>query len=214
MASPTIAAVPRPRRPLQGASFAAGIVAWMVAVTAGFATLFRHSETPGAAGAPPARWPSASPVRLDAALPTLVLLAHPLCPCTAATIAELDRLMARCAGKVAATVLFYADPRLSPHWEQTDLWRHARRIPGVHAQADPMGEAARTFGAPTSGTVVLYAPSGRLLFHGGITASRGHEGSNAGATAILAIVTGDGAPPRTTAVYGCELRTPQSEGSR
>jgi hypothetical protein len=153
-------------------------------------------------------------VPLDAARPTLVLFAHPLCPCTAATMAELDRVMARCDGRVAATVLFYADEKLAPHWEHTDLWKHAAAIPGVRAAADRLGAAARTFGALTSGTVVLYAPDGRLLFHGGITGARGHEGDNAGAAAVVAAASGGDAPPRTTPVYGCELTTPASGGTR
>jgi hypothetical protein len=44
-----------------------------------------------------------------------------------------------------------------------------------------------------------------LLFQGGITASRGHEGENAGENAIVAIVNGRAAPQNKTLVFGCAL---------
>jgi len=184
---------------------------WSVLVTAGFTTLFAHDATPGEIAEAPGRWPAATSVRLDPSRPTLVLFAHPRCPCTRATIAELDRVMARCAGRLAASVWFYTDPALGPEWARTASWNHAANIPGVRAEVDASGEAARSFGAETSGSVVLYAPDGRLLFHGGITASRGHEGDNAGAAAILALVAGETAATRSTPVYGCALRAPLQE---
>jgi hypothetical protein len=190
------------------------LAVWLALVTAGFTTLLEYDATPGETAEPPARWPSAAPVGRDPSRPTLVLFAHPHCPCTRATVAELDRVMARCAGRLAASVLFYADPELGREWERTELWNHAASIPGVRAEADPLGEAARRFGAETSGSVVLYAPDGGLLFHGGITASRGHEGDSAGAAAILALVAGETTATRCTPVYGCALRAPRAEESR
>jgi hypothetical protein len=183
--------------------------AWLTAVTAGFVSLFDYSVGPGAAVAPPARWPAEAPVVLDPARPTLLLFAHPQCPCTRATITELDRLMAHGRDRLVARVLFYDDPRLASRWERSKLAEHAARIPGVQPQADPLGATARLFGAETSGSAVLYAPDGRLLFHGGITASRGHEGDNAGAAAIVDLVGGEVAEVRTTAVYGCALVGPE-----
>jgi hypothetical protein len=73
-----------------------------------------------------------------------------------------------------------------------------------------MGETARAFGAKTSGFTALYAPDGRLLFHGGITASRGHEGDSAGAAAIVDFVVLGTASVRNTAVYGCGLVGPEA----
>ncbi len=45
-------------------------------------------------------------------------------------------------------------------------------------------------GSSTSGQVLLYDPSGRLAFSGGITAARGHVGDNAGSDAIVGLVMG------------------------
>src|SRR5436190_6315 len=86
------------------------------------------------------------------------------------------------------------------------LTRPKVAIPGVTVRADVDGEAARRFGAATSGQALLYTADGRLLFSGGITESRGHEGDNAGRSAIAALVLG--AEPTklaTSPVYGCPL---------
>ncbi|HZN40142.1 MAG TPA: hypothetical protein VFD82_15155 [Planctomycetota bacterium] len=202
-----------PARPrLAAAAIWAGGAAWLTAVGAGLVSMSSYGAEPGAMTTPPARWPTTVPVGLDPVLPTLVLFAHPHCPCTQATLGELERVMARSKGHLVARVLFYTDPRLGPRWERTASWDHAATIPGVHPQVDPMGETARAFGARTSGFTALYAPDGRLLFHGGITASRGHEGDNAGAAAIIDLAAGGTASVRSTAVYGCEIVGPEPEG--
>jgi hypothetical protein len=51
----------------------------------------------------------------------------------------------------------------------------------------------------------LYAPTGKLLFSGGITASRGHEGDNVGRSAIVSFILNGHAPVNHTPVFGCSL---------
>ena len=76
---------------------------------------------------------------------------------------------------------------------------------------DGDGREARLFQAVTSGQTILYDSHGRLLFSGGITASRGHSGDNAGRSAIVSLVNAE-VPDRTeTLVFGCPLFTPDSE---
>jgi hypothetical protein len=77
---------------------------------------------------------------------------------------------------------------------------------------DPDGVEARRFGAETSGHTQLFGTSGRLLFSGGITASRGHAGSNTGESAIIALVNNQ-TPARTqTLVFGCSLANRSETG--
>jgi hypothetical protein len=75
----------------------------------------------------------------------------------------------------------------------------------VHPVEDPEGAAALRFGASTSGQTLLYNDSGRLVFNGGITAARGHEGPNDGQDAVIALL--QNRPPLHTAtpVFGCSL---------
>jgi hypothetical protein len=133
------------------------------------------------------------------------MFAHPRCPCTRASVGELALIMRQCYGKVSAHVLIY-EPGSSPGgWEQTDLWRRAGAIPGVHVHKDPAGVAARLFGATTSGAVVVYDASGRLVFHGGVTGSRGHSGDNAGRSSVVALINGELPGRHESFVYGCSI---------
>lgn len=140
------------------------------------------------------------------------MLAHPHCPCTQASVGELAQIMARLQGKVAAYVLFVKPKEAGRDWEDTDLRRSAEAIPGVKVVFDPDGVEARRFGAETSGHTQLFSTDGRLLFSGGITASRGHAGDNAGESAIVALVNNQ-TPARTqTLVFGCALANTEKMG--
>jgi len=72
---------------------------------------------------------------------------------------------------------------------------------------DENGAEAQRFQSKTSGQTVLYAPSGELLFHGGITIARGHEGDNPGVDVIESLLQHKDAAPvaASTPVFGCEL---------
>jgi hypothetical protein len=193
------------------------VAAWASAIAFGAARLWRFDGTAGAAARPPLEMPPAALVPGKTALPKLVLLIHPKCPCSRATIGELARLMAQCNGKLLVTVLMLRPENAVAGWEKTDLWRDAAAIPGVKVVADEGGEQARRFGAVTSGQALLYGADGRLLFSGGITESRGHSGDNAGRDVILGLVLGSQRPDATrtlsTPVYGCPLFDDAAAGS-
>ena len=182
--------------------------AWAVAVACGLCRLWGYESAAGEPAAAPRVWPNSTSISRVAGLPTLVLLIHPHCPCTRATIDELAKLMTECQGKVSANVLVLRPDGAAAGWERTDLWDSAAAIPGVSVRADIGGAESRRFGAATSGQALLYAANGRLLFAGGITESRGHSGDNAGRSALAALITDNQSlpsPEPRTAVYGCAL---------
>src|SRR5215472_11422328 len=113
--------------------------------------------------------------------------------------------MDQSAGRIAAHVLFVDPPGVSEGWDQTDLWSTAVAIPGVDVMRDRGGIEARRFGATTSGQVLLYDGAGRLMFRGGITSARGHEGDNVGRARIAALLAHSDATPRQSPVFGCPL---------
>jgi hypothetical protein len=178
------------------------VTAWLIVLIAGFASLIRYASREGMPAQSPSTWPRSS------ALPTgdrarLVMLLHPRCACSRASLAELDRLMARVGDRVRAQVVM-VEPTgvVGP----SDLEQQARHIGGVSVWHDAGGVEAQRFGAVTSGQVFLYDRAGNLLFHGGITGARGHEGANAGSDEIAAILsTGARANLVTTSVFGCKL---------
>ena len=180
-------------------------VLWLVAAGTGFAWILNYQSSSGVAGVAPEHWPSGTQLVLDSKYDTLVMFAHPQCPCTEATMEELNHLLARSEGSVTAQVWFFKPDAFSHDWVRSDLWKSAAAIPGVTVREDVNGAQARLFGAETSGYVLLFDTHGRLLFKGGITGSRGHAGDNAGENAIIALLKGQAAGLDQTPVYGCSL---------
>jgi hypothetical protein len=174
-------------------------------VGAGAKLLWDHQTTPGAPGSPPRRWPAASRLEREPGRSTLVLMAHPQCPCTRATIAELSSLVGRLGRRIRVYVLVFKPRDFPPDWERTDVWTSAARIPGVIVRADDDGEEAARFGAATSGHLVLYDSEGRLQFSGGITSARGHRGESPGVERIVTLANGGVADAATSRVFGCAL---------
>jgi hypothetical protein len=189
----------------------AAAAGWMLLIGWGMNTLWAHQNTPGPAATAPARWPVSSSIKPEPGKPTLVLLAHPQCPCTKATLAELAVLMTRCQGRLAACVLFIKPTGMPDRWEKTDLWRDAAAIPGVTVSADPDAGESKLFGARTSGQALLYSPDGRLVYSGGLTISRAHHGDNPGLSALSRWVNSGDADRQAWPVFGCPLDTPAKD---
>lgn len=184
---------------------------WLGAVGLGLHELWGYASDPGPALVAPARWPAGSQITQASGRPTLVMFAHPHCPCTRASIGELALLMTQCEGRVTAYVLFFKPRDFPDDWEKTDLWHSAAAIPSVTPIQDDDGMEARRFHAATSGHTVLYDAQGLLLFSGGITASRGHSGDNDGRSSIVTLLT-EGVMEKTkTPTFGCSLFEPESE---
>jgi hypothetical protein len=183
-------------------------ILWLIAVAGGMRTLLNYENTAGAAGDPPAIWPALSRIPRTTGLPTILVIGHPKCTCTRATIGELALLMARLHNRATAVVVFVR-PRGTPDdWDDTDLRRSAATIPGVTVMSDLDEIEADLFRAQASGQTMLYNARGKLLFSGGITAARGHSGDNAGSSSIVSLVTYGTPEHIRTPVFGCSLRTP------
>jgi hypothetical protein len=178
---------------------------WISGVIAGLGILVEYSNAQGSPSAPQARWPAESALQREADRATLVMLVHPHCPCTRASIGELAIVMRHCLQRVKAHVLFVRPAGMPEDWEKADLWSSAAAIPGVEVRSDPEGWEARRFGAATSGAVLLYDTRGALIFQGGITAARGHSGENAGRSSVVALLTHAGEARARTPVFGCPL---------
>ena len=178
---------------------------WLAAVGAGLWVVREYDNAPGVAANAPVRWPAGTPLAPDAAGPTLVMLAHPMCPCTRASLDELAEALARSKASARTYVLFIRPSGFAEGWERSELWQKAARIPGVTPIRDDLGVEAARFGTSTSGQTLLYAADGTLLFSGGITGSRGHAGDNDGRSSLVALLTRAGRGQSHTNVFGCPL---------
>lgn len=184
---------------------------WALVVGGGLWLVWSYEKAPGASASPSAHWPDDSRIERAKDRATLIMLAHPHCPCTRASIGELALIMARSQGRVTAYVLFVKPPDATDGWEETDLRQSAASIPGVRVVTDDGGIEAGRFRAATSGQTVLYDAQGRLLFSGGITGSRGHSGDNAGRSAVVSLLMKGEAEQTETSVFGCPLSHAGSE---
>jgi hypothetical protein len=195
----TAADRPRQRWPLLVAPV------WLLATLVGTWFLWRYANVPGERASAPTRWPSDARVELSPQGDTLVMFAHPHCPCTRASVAELERIISKCQGAVTPWIVFYKPSHTDDGWERTDLWRTAAAIPGAHVISDVDGAEARHFHVATSGQTLLYDAEGRLLFSGGITGARGHEGDNLGKTAVIDLLNTGDSSCRSTSAFGCPI---------
>jgi hypothetical protein len=184
------------------------LLVWCCCVAIGLGAMTAYETTPAPTLSPERRWPDASGLVRDPERPTLVMFVHPRCPCSRASLSELAILASQCPGRVSLRTIFVQPVGGGEGWEETALWAAAKQIPGVTASTDRGGIQADRFRARTSGETFLYAADGRLLFHGGITSARGHEGANAGRAALIALIHRGVAEQDQSPVFGCSLSNP------
>jgi hypothetical protein len=161
-------------------------------------------------------WPTDSTIQRHEGRPTLVLFIHPRCPCTRATLAELERMLSTTNGPeiVADTVVVSTVPAGSDDaWLETDVVARAKLLPGVRFVVDPDGHEAARFGATTSGTAIVFDAEGNRQYAGGATASRGHEGDNLGRAMIADALRGQTVAHRDLPAFGCRLCLPADSES-
>ena len=186
------------------AVIALAALTWIAAIAAGYHRVLAYSLTPGAAATPPREWPSSVRFQKNPEGPTIVMLAHPRCPCTRASLTELNEMMQR-APNARGYVFFLRPTGFDRDWARTGSWNTAQRIPRLAAIVDDDGIEAARFGAHTSGQVIVYDHAGKLVFSGGITPSRGHVGDSAGEKRVAALLAGKHADLSGSHVYGCAL---------
>lgn len=179
---------------------------WLAVVMTGICAMSWHAGTPGPVIHPTRIWPIDVPLKHSTDVATLIMAVHPECPCSRASLNELEVLMTQFHGRLNASVLFVEGDGLEEDSTATELWKSATGIAGVSCIHDAHGKLAACFGAKTSGQVFLYDRDGILRFDGGITASRGHAGDSDGLYAIQAILNNGQPAVSNTPVFGCSLR--------
>lgn len=188
----------------------AACAAWFVLILCGSALLWRHAMTPGPPTEHPELWPGATGLRAAGTIPRLLVVMHPHCPCSAATLTELAALLQESSRRVDTSVIFVRPAEVPAGWEQSATLARARALPGVVVVIDEAGREAARFGVHTSGQALVYRPDGRLAFSGGLTGTRGHAGDNPGRQAALAAIAGAQGPARSP-VFGCPVAAQRGE---
>jgi hypothetical protein len=184
------------------AAWVIAVGVWVAAVTLGFAVLWRYAAAAGTPTSAPRRWPAETRLARATGAPQLLVFVHAECPCSRASLTELGHLLQR---KAIPTTVVFAEPR-----DDSDLHRQAERM-GVTLFDDHDGSESRRFGAETSGATLLYDRAGTLAFAGGLTASRGHEGSGLGVERLLLIADGKIPDRADSPVFGCPIHNQETQ---
>lgn len=182
-----------------------GMALWITALAWGFGTLWQYANTPGPTAVLPQYWPEQIRFARDLHRPTLVLTAHPQCPCTSATLDALESIVLEHPGRLAVHVLVLQPSDVAANWSATNLVSRAAALPEVQVHLDRDGQYARSLGATTSGHAFLFATTGKLLFSGGLTSSRGHAGPGAAVEALVSRMDDETALLAEFPVFGCPL---------
>lgn len=196
------------------------VLVWSAAIVAGYLwfTNYGFATYQSADHFAQDQWPRDSSLTLAAERPTLVLFLHPQCPCTRATIRELEKILTGhrlSPQKLPKFIAVASLPIGAPEdWRNTDTITGALQLPNSSVVWDINGIESGRFGAVTSGTVMVYLPNGKRVFAGGVTASRGHEGDNTGSDLVLAALTEhDHTAKASTPAFGCRLCIPETKST-
>lgn len=177
---------------------------WVIAV--GFASyaMLNYDFTPGTASSAPSSWPESSALSRKPGQPTLLMFAHPRCPCTTASLQELKQVLAKSNGPVDCQIVFLMPDNATEKWRDSANVRAARAFKKAQVITDE-GNEPRRFAVTTSGHVLLFDEQGHLTFSGGITGSRGHAGPNSGADMLLQSINQHRTAGHESPTFGCPL---------
>ena len=184
---------------------------WVATVAAAYEAIRRFETTPGDAANAPRAWPAGTRAVRTPGQWSLVMLVHPHCSCSRASVKELAEIVEKAPRQVQTTVLVYRPRGVKAGWEHTAVYDAATRIRRTRVVVDHDGADAARFGGFTSGQTFLYDAAGRLRFAGGVTSLRGHAGLNRGRADVIRIATqraGTGSHP----VFGCAITTTDRKG--
>lgn len=187
------------------------LFAWIIAITAGYFVLVNYSTTPKESIPAKQQWPDDVPLERDATRPTLVMFLHPKCPCSTASLRMYELAIGEHMDGMQTWFVFTKPSNEPDSWCGGMVWEMAAEVPQSKRFVDVDGRIAARYGALCSGETYIYGADGRLLFHGGTTGSRGHEGDCIGTEAIHAIVRGQSPKRSTSPVFGCQLVLPHGE---
>jgi len=140
----------------------------------------------------------------------MVLFAHPYCPCTKATLNELEESLARLPSDASVSVVFVTCRLSAPEVTDSDNVVLARGLSGITVRFDEDGHEAQSLGATVSGELFAFDASGCLVYHGGLTPARGHQGDAVGQAQLELIAHGKLAKCCAAPIFGCPLSLPNA----
>ncbi len=189
----------------QRISVGISVAAWLLCIGCGGYILLAYSARPTAMSSVPQSIPVDTKLEIKRGTQSLLVFLHPHCPCSKSTVEQLRRILSVTDSRVDCHVLFVNPVGTPSKWEEGCLFDEVITIPGISVYIDDDGCEATRFSAAASGEVLLYDKCQHLVFHGGITPSRGQVGENVGSKAIVELLRANNIPGRECPVFGCPL---------
>jgi hypothetical protein len=184
--------------------------AWIGIAIVGWAALLSHTYQPARTADAVESWPESKLSMPSTADYRIVIFAHPYCPCTRATLNKLDESLTRLPGNTAVCVIFATVGLDLKKVADSPTVSFARQLKGVDVRMDDSGDEVRRFRATVSGEVFAFDRQGQRIFHGGITAGRGHHGDSVGQQQLERLVCGLSHEVCEAPIFGCKLPTGSS----
>jgi hypothetical protein len=176
--------------------------AWSLAILWTCGSLWDHAYRPAKN---PTDFPAPFAADETTSSSRIVLFAHPFCPCTKATLSELEESLSRLPANVAVAVVFVTVGLPPAEVSASPLMAMARSLPHVTVKQDDAGHLACSYGATVSGETFFVDSRGRVLYHGGLTPARGHQGDATGQTLLEQVARGKREGPCAAPIFGCSL---------
>jgi hypothetical protein len=197
------------RKPVLRIALAVMTGLWGLLVVQGFMAIVSYSVRAGPEGETPETLIGDNSEVGDYSDLSVLFFVHPKCPCTRASAEALDRLLTQAGIRQPGAVQahLFMPKGAEKAWGQTVLVDRLERIPAVSVTFDEEAATATSYDVTTSGHLLIYR-SGKLVFSGGITPARAHEGNCDATDAALAALTGSGSFEGRWPVFGCPIRVP------
>ena len=176
-------------------------------IVSGSVKILDYSNRPGESGDVPERILKLNELEnaLSPSAPTLLLFLHPHCPCTKATIKNLDSVLNTSPDTVNFYAVAFCPLDETEQWVQSPIMNTLIEDLDAKVIIDHGSEISSAFGIKCSGHILLYSDRGELQFDGGITSSRGHEGYCLPQNDLQKILSNDAEQPVHWPVFGCPL---------
>lgn len=188
---------------------ATALIVWIAIAVAGWygISAYGFQGDPQATTGIVSQWPVDSTIVCLTDRPTLALFLHPKCPCSRATVGELERLPVLVPSDALPDIcVVAAAPRSTgDQWRESPFLDRVARLPNARIVRDPGGVETALFGVRVSGTVLLFDPAGNRLYAGGVTMARGHAGDNVGLQAVTDLLIDSDADVSSIPPLGCVM---------
>ena len=178
---------------------------WLFILVAGISAFAKFAYTPGETAHAPKLWPALTRLKAPNQLPKLLVFVHPKCGCSEATLRNLEKILPDLVNKVQIKIVMndLGDPAML---QGSKAFAQASAFKNVDIVVDHGGYETAAFGVKTSGQAMLYDETGHLVFQGGLTPFRGHEGVSEGEISVVKWIQTREMVWKDTSVFGCAMK--------